>query len=106
MALLDHLAATGLDRVEADEQAQAEWVEHVRVVAEATLMPKADSWYVGANVPDKKRVYMPYFGGFDRYCDLCEAVAGDGYRGFTLSRRHGQPVSQHTADQKSATAAT
>jgi len=105
MALLDHLAATGLDRVEADEQAQAEWVQHVRVVAEATLMPKADSWYVGANVPGKKRVYMPYFGGFDRYCDLCEAVAGDGYRGFTLSR-HGQPVTQHTTDQKSATAAT
>ncbi len=89
MALLDHLAATGLDRVEADAQAQSEWVEHVRVVAEATLMPKADSWYVGANVPGKKRVYMPYFGGFDRYCDLCETVARDGYRGFTLSRHSG-----------------
>ena len=55
-------------------------------VAEATLMPVADSWYVGANVPGKKRVYMPYFGGFDRYRKLCDDIADDGYRGFILSR--------------------
>ena len=86
MDLLDHLAANGLDRIEATEQAQSDWVEHAREVAEATLMPVADSWYVGANIPGKKRVYMPYFGGFERYWKFCEEVAADGYRGFTLSR--------------------
>ncbi|MEQ9638532.1 MAG: NAD(P)/FAD-dependent oxidoreductase [Alphaproteobacteria bacterium] len=85
MGLLDHLREAGLDRVEADPQAQEEWVDHTAEVAEATLMPRADSWYVGANIPGKKRVYMPYFGGFDRYSALCEQIAADGYRGFVLS---------------------
>ncbi len=84
--LIGHLGRTGLNRVEATERAQAEWVAHAREVAEATLMPVADSWYVGANVPGKKRVYMPYFGGFDRYRRLCDDIAADGYRGFALSR--------------------
>ncbi len=88
MGLLDHMNADDLDRVEAKGDAQTEWAEHAREVAEATLMPRADSWYVGANVPGKKRVYMPYYGGFDRYSDLCEEIATDGYRGFELSR-HG-----------------
>ena len=55
-----------------------------REVAEATLFPRADSWYVGANIPGKKRVYMPYFGGFNRYLALCEEIASDGYRGFNI----------------------
>ena len=84
--LIDHLAAEDFNRVEATERAQTDWVEHAREVAEATLMPVADSWYVGANVPGKKRVYMPYFGGFDRYRKLCDEIADDGYRGFVLSR--------------------
>lgn len=84
MGLLDHLRDTGLNRVEANEQAQRDWVEHAREVAEATLFPRADSWYVGANIPGKKRVYMPYFGGFNRYLALCEEIASDGYRGFNI----------------------
>ena len=48
-------------------------------------MLRADSWYVGANIPGKKRVYMPYFGGFDRYSALCEEIVVEGYRGFELS---------------------
>ena len=85
MGMIDHLAETGLSRVEADSEAQNAWVEHTREVAEATLMPRADSWYVGANIPGKKRVYMPYYGGFDRYSALCEEIAADGYRGFEFS---------------------
>ncbi len=85
MGLIDYLAAQGLNRVEAKEQAQADWVEHAREVAEATLMPRANSWYVGANIPGKKRVYMPYYGGFDRYSSLCDEIAAEGYRGFNLS---------------------
>ena len=86
MDFLEHLESQGLDRIEANNQAQEDWVEHTREVAEASLMPKADSWYVGANIPGKKRVYMPYFGGFERYWKFCDEIAADGYRGFTLSR--------------------
>ena len=60
MGLIDYLWATERNRVEAREEVQSAWVEHAREVAEATLMPRADSWYVGANIPGKKRVYMPY----------------------------------------------
>ncbi len=86
MDLIDYLAANDLNRVEADEDAQSNWVEHAREVAEATLMPVADSWYVGSNIPGKKRVYMPYFGGFEKYWKHCVEIAADGYRGFKLSR--------------------
>ena len=99
MGLIDHLAATGLDRVEANADSQASWVEHSREVAEATLMPRADSWYVGANIPGKKRVYMPYYGGFDRYSELCEEIAADGYRGFTLSRHDDGATTRNLAAQ-------
>jgi cyclohexanone monooxygenase len=85
MALLDHMTASDLNRVEATGEVQASWMEHTRELAEATLMPRADSWYVGANIPGKKRVYMPYFGGFERYIKQCDEVVADGYRGFKLS---------------------
>ncbi len=94
MDLIGHLATTGLNRVEASAESQTAWVEHTREVAEATLMPRADSWYVGANIPGKKRVYMPYYGGFDKYSALCEEIAADGYRGFKLSH-HGDRGRSH-----------
>ncbi|MFT5172942.1 MAG: cyclohexanone monooxygenase [Gammaproteobacteria bacterium] len=86
MALLDHLGSGAQDRVEATDEAQAAWVEHTREVAEATLFAAPDSWYVGANIPGKKRVFMPYLGGFEKYWKLCEEIAAEGYRGFVLSR--------------------
>lgn len=86
MACLDHLRANDLDRIEPTREAQEEWVAHASEVAEATLMPKADSWYVGANIPGKPRVFMPYFGGFERYWLQCDEIVADDYRGFTLSR--------------------
>ena len=86
MTCLDDLRAKGVDRIEPTEKAQKDWVEHSREVAEATLMPEANSWYVGANIPGKPRVFMPYFGGFERYWQHCDEIVADGYRGFTLSR--------------------
>jgi len=80
-----HLAKHGLTRSEpapADEDA---WVEHVNEVANATLYPTGNSWYLGANVPGKPRVFMPYIGGVGRYRQICADVATDGYRGFELS---------------------
>lgn len=70
--------------VEADEVAEKEWTEHVRVVSDATLCPRADSFYLGANVVGKPRVFMPYVGGVAAYREKCEWVAGNDYDGFVL----------------------
>lgn len=76
----------GLRRIEAEPAAAERWVEHVNEAANATLLPMASSsWYLGANVPGKPRVFMPYAGGFARYTGICNEVATDGYRGFALS---------------------
>ena len=85
---IGYLGKQGLDRIEPAERAETEWVSHVNAVADSTLYPLANSWYVGANIPGKPRVFMPYVGGFDRYKRHCDAVAAKGYEGFTLSR-HG-----------------
>ena len=66
------------------EEAQEAWMEHVAEVAEFTLFPRAASWYVGANVPGKPRVFMPYVGGVGPYRDRCAQIAADGYEGFAL----------------------
>ena len=83
---LDHLYANGFDRIEADEQAQEDWVAHSNEVAEASLVSKVGSWYSGANIPGKHQVYMPYFGGWNRYLKICDEAVADGYRGFHSSR--------------------
>jgi cyclohexanone monooxygenase len=71
-------------RIEATPEAQEAWMEHVAEVGASTLFPRAASWYVGANVPGKPRVFMPYVGGVGPYRDRCAQVAADGYAGFTL----------------------
>ncbi|MDB5590332.1 NAD(P)/FAD-dependent oxidoreductase [Enterovirga sp.] len=84
-AAIRHLREHGLDRIEARPEAADAWVEHVNEAANATLLPMAaSSWYLGANVPGKPRVFMPYAGGFARYIGICNEVTGDGYRGFAL----------------------
>ena len=83
---IDHLHKHQLDRIAPDADAENEWVSHVNAVADSTLYPLANSWYVGANIPGKPRVFMPYVGGFDRYKKRCDEVAAGGYPGFTLSR--------------------
>ncbi len=83
---IDHLGKHQLDRIEPTGQAETAWVAHVNAVADSTLYPRANSWYMGANIPGKPRVFMPYVGGFDRYRKHCDAVAAKGYEGFTLSR--------------------
>ena len=75
----------GLDTIEADAQAQDQWVDHVNQVADRTLFPQANSWYVGANIPGKPRVFMPYAGGVVPYRRKCDEVAANGYQGFNLS---------------------
>jgi len=80
-----HLRARGFDTIEPTEAAEAAWVAHVNELGNATLYPAANSWYMGANIPGKPRVFMPYIGGVGRYRAKCDDVAAKGYEGFTLS---------------------
>jgi cation diffusion facilitator CzcD-associated flavoprotein CzcO len=84
---LVHLRANGRRTIEATEDAQAKWVEHVASLVNGTIRASesCNSWYVGANVPGKPRVYMAYVGGQPRYRETCEAVAAAGYEGFRVS---------------------
>ncbi|MBV1688234.1 NAD(P)/FAD-dependent oxidoreductase [Novosphingobium sp. G106] len=72
--------------IEADRIYEREWVEHVQSVALGTLYPRADSWYLGANVPGKPRKFMPYLGGVGFYRSTCDKITKAGYEGFELSR--------------------
>jgi len=81
---IDWLRARGVRRIEADAAAEEAWVAHVNTVADQTLFPRANSWYVGANVPGKPRVFMPYIGGLGVYRQRCDDVAARGYEGFRL----------------------
>ena len=76
----------GMTRIEPTPEAEREWVQHVNDVADSTLYPLANSWYLGSNIPGKPRVFMPYVGGFAGYKKRCDAVAANGYEGFAMSR--------------------
>ncbi|MDP1879129.1 MAG: NAD(P)/FAD-dependent oxidoreductase [Actinomycetota bacterium] len=82
---IGYLEAEGLATIEASPAAQDQWVAHVNDLANATLYPQAASWYLGANIPGKARVFMPYVNGCGNYRSECEAVVRDGYRGFALT---------------------
>jgi cyclohexanone monooxygenase len=80
------MRARGMKRIEPSPEAERDWVQHVNDVADSTLYPLANSWYVGANIPGKPRVFMPYVGGFAGYKKKCDAVAANDYEGFVMSR--------------------
>jgi cation diffusion facilitator CzcD-associated flavoprotein CzcO/acetyl esterase/lipase len=81
---LAHLREHGFDTIEPTPTAEAGWVQHVNDCADITLHPTANSWYMGANVPGKPRVFLPYIGGVDRYRQACDDVVEQGYLGFLL----------------------
>jgi cation diffusion facilitator CzcD-associated flavoprotein CzcO/acetyl esterase/lipase len=86
---LGHMRARGFDVIEPTETAEAGWVQHVNDCADITLYPAANSWYVGANVPGKPRVFLPYCAGFDFYRGSCDEVVARDYLGFRLSGADG-----------------
>jgi cyclohexanone monooxygenase len=79
---MQHLRNRGFSRIEAEEDAEDAWLQHNNEVADRTLYPLANSWYVGANIPGKPRVFMPYVGGVSAYKKKCDEVAARGYEGF------------------------
>jgi cyclohexanone monooxygenase len=82
---IQYLQSRHLTSIEATEEAQVNWVAHVNEVANTTLFPQADSWYLGANIPGKPRVFMPYPGGVGAYRVHCAEIAAKGYEGFVTS---------------------
>jgi cation diffusion facilitator CzcD-associated flavoprotein CzcO len=82
---LAHLREHRLALIEATTDAENTWVAHVNDVGHQTLFPLANSWYMGANIPGKPRVFMPYIGGVGLYRQKCDEVAAKGYEGFILS---------------------
>jgi cation diffusion facilitator CzcD-associated flavoprotein CzcO len=88
---IQYLREHGYDRIEATPTAEDEWVDHVNLVANATLHPTANTWYNGANIPGKPRIFMPYVGGVGAYRELCDGVAARGYEGFAMTSSMAMP---------------
>jgi cyclohexanone monooxygenase len=70
--------------IEPSAEAEAAWCRHVAEAVTPTLLPQANSWYMGANVPGKPRMFMPYAGGLNRYTEICREVAAKNYEGFVI----------------------
>jgi cation diffusion facilitator CzcD-associated flavoprotein CzcO len=81
---ISYMTRNGLTAIEPRRDAQDAWVEHVNEMAFRTLYPTANSWYMGANIPGKPQVFMPYIGGVGAYRVKCDEVAAKGYEGFEL----------------------
>ena len=76
----------GLSVVEPELEAENKWVDHVQEVANKTLFPQANSWYMGANIAGKPRLFMPYIGGVGAYREICEEIVANNYRGFKFEK--------------------
>ena len=85
--LIGHLRDTGLGVVEPTREAEEEWVQHSQEVAHSTLFPESATWYMGANIPGKPQVFLPYLGGLGPYRQKCDEVAANGYEGFAFANR-------------------
>jgi cyclohexanone monooxygenase len=84
---IEHMEKNQYRTIEATEQAVEEWIAHVNDVATGTMLtaPSCNSWYLGANIPGKPRIFMPYVGGVGVYREKCDQIASNNYEGFQLS---------------------
>ena len=82
---LSYMYSSKRNTIEASLESENHWMDHVEEVADDTLRYSCNSWYVGANIPGKKRVFLPYAGGFPQYAKTCNEVAANGYEGFSVS---------------------
>ena len=82
---LAYMRDNGLVTMEAEKTAEDKWVDHVNEVAYTTLYPRANSWYMGANIPGKPRIFMPYIGGVGVYRQKCDEVAAKTYEVFAMT---------------------
>lgn len=90
--LVDHMTAQGHDTVEATEAAEDRWMERIAQLASKSLMPKANTWYTGTNIPGKPRTFPMYAGGLGKYAEDCQIVANNGYEGLTFRGQSANPT--------------
>ncbi len=88
---ISYVRKADCDTIEATAEAEEAWVQHVAEVASMTLFPRADSWYMGANVPGKPRTFLPYIGGVGEFRRICDEEAASGYPRFVLARAADRP---------------
>ena len=83
---INHLDRTGASTIEPTAEAEEAWMQHVFEIADGTMLTaqSCNSWYLGANIPGKPRIFMPYVAGVGAYRAQCDEVVADGYRGFTI----------------------
>ena len=94
---LEYMRSAAYSRIEADQDAEDRWVKYNDEVAHSTLYPRANSWYMGANIPGKPRIFMPYVGGVHTYNTLCNEIVAKGYEGFTFSRQQQPALDEHVS---------
>ncbi len=82
-----HMREHGFEVMEPTVEAEDDWVDHVQEAANKTLFPRANSWYMGANIPGKPRLFTPYIGGVGVYRRICEDVVENGYKGFRFEAK-------------------
>ena len=85
--IIRHMREGGLEVVEPTPEAEDAWVDHSQEVAHATLLPESATWYMGANVPGKPQVFLPYLGGLGPYRQRCDEIAANEYEGFAFVNR-------------------
>ncbi|WP_163851824.1 flavin-containing monooxygenase [Pseudooceanicola aestuarii] len=90
--LVDHMTAQGHDTVEATEAAEDRWMERIAQLASKSLMPKANTWYTGTNIPGKPRSFPMYAGGLGKYTEDCQNVANNGYEGLIFGSQSATPA--------------
>ena len=83
--IIQYMLDNDLDTVEPTRKAEDEWVNHSQEVAYATLLPESATWYMGANIPGKPQVFLPYLGGLGAYRQKCDEVAENDYEGFAFT---------------------
>ena len=79
-----HMQTHGHTEIDPQPEAEDGWAEEVQAVAGRTLFPQSNSWFMGANIPGKPRVFLPYVGGFQNYAKICAQIVAEHYRGFTF----------------------
>lgn len=80
--IIQHMIDHSLIEIDADAQAEEDWVNHANELAQASLLPNTDSWYMGANIPGKPRRCLVYLGGAPKYRQICDEMIQENYKGF------------------------
>ena len=86
---IDYMRHNELATMEATVESEDQWMNTISELAEKSLMPKANTWYVGTNISGKPRTFSLYSGGFHKYRETCESATANQYRGFTFEKASG-----------------